>query len=158
VSAPRTFRALLGAAVLLVTAALLGSLGSGPAAAAKSPPPPAAAKPSSPPQAAPFTADQAYQGRFTFIAQCAECHGGDLHGQFGPALQGPDSNVPWQTPKAVWAYMTVHMPVGNAGGLPQRDYLNIMAFIMQSNGRRAGRAELSPAAIGADPAALDQTR
>jgi mono/diheme cytochrome c family protein len=130
----------------LAAAALLGALGWALAAAAK----PVPAMPAS------FTADQAWQGRFTYIAQCAECHGGDLHGHFGPALQGPDSNIPWQTPKLVWAYMTVHMPVGNAGGLPQRDYLDVMAFIMRANGRQAGRSALTPAAIAADPAPLDQ--
>ena len=147
----------------LVAAAFAASLSSALAAATKAPPrtvaPPAHAAPQPPPPvAASFTADQAWQGRFDYIQACGECHGGDLHGYFGPPLQGPDSNVPWQTPKAVWAYMRVHMPVGNAGGLPQREYLGIMAFIMQANGRRPGRDALSPAAIAADPAPLDQPR
>lgn len=144
------------AATILAAATLLGALGHAPPAGAR--PPARRPAPAPPAGAASFTADQAYQGRFTFIAQCAECHGGDLQGHFGPPLQGPDSNVPWQTPKNIWSYMTVHMPVGNAGGLPQRDYLNVMAFLMQSNGRRPGRAELSAAAIATDPAALDGTR
>jgi hypothetical protein len=36
-----------------------------------------------------------------------------LSGQFRPALAGPHSNVPWQTPAAVYPYMTTEMPVGN---------------------------------------------
>jgi mono/diheme cytochrome c family protein len=152
VSAPHALRA------ALVAAALAGSLGTALAAGTKPPPRAAAPKPAAPAGTASFTADQAWQGRFDYIARCAECHGGDLHGYFGPALQGPDSNVPWQTPKAVWTYMTVHMPAGDAGALPQKQYLEIMAFLMQSNGRRAGRAALTPAAIAADPAALDEAR
>ncbi len=153
-SAPHALRAALAAA------ALAGAVSSGLAASAKAPPRATAPKQAAPKPvsggAASFTADQAWQGRFGYIARCAQCHGGDLHGYFGPALQGPDSNVPWQTPKQVWTYMTVHMPAGDAGALPQKQYLEIMAYLMQSSGRRAGRAALTPAAIAADPAALDE--
>jgi mono/diheme cytochrome c family protein len=108
------------------------------------------------PAPASFTAAQAYQGRFAYIQNCAECHGGDLGGQFGPALVGPHSNVPWQTPQAFYSYMTVQMPVGNAGGLSQADYLNIAAFVLQSNGRHAGAKRLTVTAIANDTAALDE--
>jgi mono/diheme cytochrome c family protein len=105
-----------------------------------------------------FTTAQAYQGRFAYIQNCAECHGGDLGGQFGPALAGPHSNVPWQTPEAVYSYMTQQMPVGNAGGLSTADYLNITAFVLQSNGRRGGAKRLTLSAIANDTAALDAAR
>jgi mono/diheme cytochrome c family protein len=111
-----------------------------------------------PPTLASFTTAQAYQGRFAYIQNCAECHGGDLGGQFGPALAGPHSNVPWQTPEAVYSYMTQQMPVGNAGGLSTADYLNITAFVLQSNGRRGGAKRLTLSAIANDTAALDAAR
>jgi mono/diheme cytochrome c family protein len=117
---------------------------------------PAAA--TAPPGPAPFTSEQAYQGRFDYIHDCGECHAGDLGGQFGPALRGPDSNVPWQTPAAVWSFMTQQMPVGNAGGLPQSEYIDIEAFLLQQNGRKPGRERLTAAAIQADPLALDGTK
>lgn len=110
------------------------------------------------PALASFTAAQAYQGRFAYIQHCGECHGGDLGGQFGPALAGPHSNVQWQTPGAFYSYMTVQMPVGNAGGLSQTDYLNIAAFVLQSNGRHGGAKRLTVNAITSDTAALDQSR
>jgi mono/diheme cytochrome c family protein len=105
-----------------------------------------------------FTTAQAYQGRFAYIQHCGECHGGDLGGQFGPALAGPHSNVQWQTPGAFYSYMTVQMPVGNAGGLTQTDYLNIAAFVLQSNGRHASAKRLTVNAITNDTAPLDQSQ
>ncbi len=110
------------------------------------------------PGPASFTSAQAYQGRFDYIQECGECHAGELGGQFGPALRGPDSNVPWQTPAAVWSFMTAQMPVGNAGGLSQAEYLDIEAFLLQQNGRKPGRERLTLAAIEADPDPLDADR
>ncbi len=132
-------------------AALIGAASAGSAFAAGSRLP---ARPS----VASFTAAQAYRGRFAYIENCAECHGGDLGGQFGPALAGPHSNVPWQTPGAFYSYMTQQMPVGNAGGLSQTDYVNIAAFVFQSNGRHAGAKRLTVNAITNDTAALDESR
>ncbi len=125
--------------------AIAGSLGSALAAGSK---------PAAPPRVS-YTAGQAWQGRFAYIQNCAECHAGDLHGYHGPALAGDGSNVPWQTPLAVWQYLTVQMPVGNAGGLSQRDYLDIMAFILRSNGMRPGRAALTKDAIARDTTPID---
>jgi mono/diheme cytochrome c family protein len=110
------------------------------------------------PAVATYTVSQAYQGRFAYIENCAECHGGDLTGNFGPALAGPHSNIPWQTPEQVYSYMTSQMPVGNAGGLSQRDYLDIEAFILESNGRRAANKPLTLAGIMRDPTHLDGSR
>lgn len=107
------------------------------------------------PRLASFTASQAYAGRFSYIQQCAECHGGDLGGQFGPALAGPHSNVPWQTPGAFYSYMKQQMPVGNAGGLSSTDYVNITAFVLQSNGRHASDTQLTVHAIMGDTQTLD---
>lgn len=135
----------LGTAVLLLSANARG-------AATKSSPTKAAPGPAS------FTSAQAYRGRFDYIHDCGECHAGDLGGQFGPALRGPDSNLPWQTPAAVWSFMTQQMPVGNAGGLPQSEYLDIEAFLLQQNGRKPGHERLTIAAIAADPLALDGTK
>jgi hypothetical protein len=54
--------------------------------------------------------------------------------------------------------MTVQMPVGNAGGLTQTDYLNIAAFVLQSNGRHASAKRLTVNAITNDTAPLDQSQ
>ncbi len=54
--------------------------------------------------------------------------------------------------------MTQQMPVGNAGGLSQIDYLNIAAFVLQSNGRHRGAKRLTIQAITNDASELDESR
>jgi hypothetical protein len=41
--------------------------------------------------------------------------------------------------------MTAHMPMGNAGGLSDQDYADIMAFLLQANGLHPGSQPLIPA-------------
>ena len=93
-----------------------------------------------------FTDAQATRGQGAYNANCALCHGADLGGVFAPALNGPDSNIQWQTVGAVYGYMTVTMPAGNAGGLPAKDYADIMAFLLKAHGHKAGTAALTPSA------------
>jgi hypothetical protein len=45
----------------------------------------------------------------------------------------------------VYSYMTAHMPMGNAGGLSDQDYADIMAFLLQANGLHPGSQPLIPA-------------
>ncbi len=106
------------------------------------------------PLAASYTADQAYRGRLDYYESCAECHGAKLEGVFGPALAGGDDNLQYQTVKDVYAYMSAHMPHGNPEGLPQDQYVAIMAFIMQSHGLAPGARTLTKTAIDADATLL----
>jgi len=97
-----------------------------------------------------FTAAQASSGRATYMAQCSYCHGADLAGVAAPALAGSGSNVPFQSPGAIYGYTSVYMPAGNAGGLKQDDYVNITAFLMQQNGRSPSGTPLTLKAINDD--------
>jgi mono/diheme cytochrome c family protein len=110
------------------------------------------------PHAASYTAKQAYAGRLDYYQSCAECHGGKLEGVFGPALAGGDDNLEYQAVKDVYGYMAAHMPHGNPEGLPQEQYVAIMAFLMQSHGRAAGTKPLTKAAIDADTTLLGDGR
>lgn len=105
-----------------------------------------------------FTADQVSRGRLSYIQQCSICHGGDLGGFSAPALAGPNSNIQWLTPGDVWGYMTVYMPPSNAGALSQSQYLDIMAFLMQQNGRHADGTSLVVQAIQRDPLTMSPER
>jgi polar amino acid transport system substrate-binding protein len=96
-----------------------------------------------------FTAAQVAHGRTIYYGKCAMCHGAALEGISGPALKGPDSNLQEQTVSAVYGYLTTEMPVGNAGGLPSKDYVDIMAFLLYSNGRHAASKPLTVAALKA---------
>ncbi|HTU82566.1 MAG TPA: c-type cytochrome [Candidatus Acidoferrales bacterium] len=96
------------------------------------------------PPAPSYTVLQAHHGQTLYYEQCAECHGGMLEGQIGPALAGGDGNVQWETVSYVWTYVTAHMPAGNAGGLSLSDYADILAFLLQEHGHVPGRARLTP--------------
>jgi mono/diheme cytochrome c family protein len=97
-----------------------------------------------------YTSAQAWRGRLDFYQNCAECHGGNLGGVTGPALAGPDGNLQWQTGKDIYAEISVEMPVGDGGGLPVGEYVDIMAFLYQQHHKPAGNKPLDVRAIEAD--------
>jgi mono/diheme cytochrome c family protein len=103
-----------------------------------------------PPARVSFTQAQANRGKTAYMVNCSACHGADLGGQYGPALAGPNTNISWQTGADVWGYTTEMMPVGNAGGLSQTDYLDIVAYILQQNGQHPGKRPLTAATISHD--------
>ncbi len=90
-----------------------------------------------------FTAEQANKGQILFYENCAECHGAQLEGNAGPALDATHGNVQWETVSFVFSYMSAFMPAGNAHGLPPDDYLNIMAFLLKAHGHHPGAAALT---------------
>ncbi len=106
------------------------------------------------PRHASYTADQAVRGRLAYIQNCGECHGGDLAGQFGPALAGPNGRTQYESGAAVYGYTIAHMPNGNAGALPQDEYLDIMAYIYERNGVAAGARALTAQTVARDDVAL----
>jgi mono/diheme cytochrome c family protein len=102
------------------------------------------------PRHASYQVDQAKRGALEYIQNCGECHGGALGGNFGPALAGPASRTQFESGASVYSYMTAHMPNGNAGALPQDEYLDIMAFIYERNGIPSGPRPLTAKTIAAD--------
>lgn len=86
-----------------------------------------------------YTAAQAVQGKTLYYGKCAQCHGAKLEGISGPALKGSDANLKQQTVSGVYGYLTVNMPMGNAGGLPKGDYVKLMAFLLSVNGVPASK-------------------
>ncbi len=110
-----------------------------------------------PPSAGPFTAEQANAGRAAFQTNCAGCHGTDLMGY--PPLAGPAFIGSWSTrnTRDLFGLIQTTMPTDRPGALPADTYLNIIAFILQSNGRTPGTTPLTAATSvvigGAAPAA-----
>ncbi len=96
--------------------------------------------------AGPFTAQQADAGRAAYQANCSGCHAADLSG-IGNAL--PLSGLPFtgswgnRTVGDLIGFMEGAMPPTNPGGLGEQNYLAITAFILQSNGARAGNQALA---------------
>lgn len=132
------------AAIAAVVVVSLLALRYASASAAGTPPPPL-----------PSYADrQARVGQTLYYENCAECHGASLEGNFGPALAGADGNLQWDTVSYVYNYVTAHMPAGNAGGLSQKEYVEIMAFLLKAHGVAPGANELTAASANASKAML----
>lgn len=130
--------------------------------------------------AGPFTAEQAAAGRTAYTANCSGCHMTDLGGRNeAPQLAGSNFFSGWGTRNVNELYTLIRttMPPGTAGNLGDANYLNITAYILQSNGAvpgtqplaagattvirsiSTGRANVSgaPAAASAAPAGLTVT-
>src|SRR5262245_5949042 len=87
-----------------------------------------------------YTSAQATAGRATYQMQCASCHQPDLKGQGDAApLAGAEFMAAWgmRSPRELLAFMQLTMPPASPGGLSQEQYVNIAAFILQSNGAPA---------------------
>src|SRR5579863_4036521 len=96
----------------------------------------------------PYTQAQADAGRTAYQANCAGCHGPDLSGRNDAAqLAGSLFMGSWggRTTKDLLGFMQGSMPPGNPGGLGEATYLNIAAFILESNGARPGTQPLTAA-------------
>jgi alcohol dehydrogenase (cytochrome c) len=91
-----------------------------------------------PPAAPPFTAAQAAEGRTAYEANCASCHGTDLMGV--PPLAGPNFIGGWSSRSTRQLFDAIRstMPSDRPGALPEQTYLNIVAYILQANGRSPG--------------------
>ena len=90
------------------------------------------------------TTAQATAGQATYQANCASCHLADLAGRNeAPPLAGPNFMTTWRgrTTRDLIEYMQATMPPGQPSLSPD-DYVNIAAFILQSNGAVAGTQPL----------------
>jgi len=96
--------------------------------------------------AGPFTAQQADAGRAAYQQSCSGCHAADLSG-IGHAL--PLAGLPFtsswgnRTAGDLVGFMEGAMPPNNPVGLGEQNYLNIAAFVLQSNGARPGNQPLT---------------
>jgi mono/diheme cytochrome c family protein len=95
-----------------------------------------------------FTAAQAKQGNDAYQASCSGCHGSDLHATDPEAvdLTGPAFRAKWNGKTLQERFETIRdtMPPGNANTLGDKTYMDIVAFILQSNEFPAGNQELVP--------------
>src|ERR1700732_1748045 len=94
-----------------------------------------------------YTAAQATAGRAVYQASCASCHNADLSGLNAPALAGLQFTGSWgeRTTADLVAFMAGGLPPDNPGSLVEAAYLNLAAFILDTNGARAGNQPLTAA-------------
>lgn len=97
-----------------------------------------------------FTAEQATRGQQQFNSNCGSCHGMQLEGGVGPALKGVDFLGNWGTAGGIYDYFSVAMPPTAPGKLGTPVYVDILAYILSTNGLAAGSEELT-----ADPAVMN---
>jgi mono/diheme cytochrome c family protein len=97
-----------------------------------------------------YTEAQAARGKEAYMKACAECHMPDLAGhEYAGALAGFGFQLKWQDASLAEVYGRIRtMPLGRGGTLPGQEYLDITAFVLQSNGYPAGSDELVAAVAG----------
>ena len=95
-----------------------------------------------PPQ---FTAVQAEAGKASYNANCAVCHGNTLmNGTFGPPLAGEYFKKSWSGRTVGQFYERAKtMPPSAPNSLPSETYRNIVAYILQVHGVKAGNGQLA---------------
>lgn len=91
-----------------------------------------------------YTPAQASRGEASYTQYCVNCHKPDLDGIEG-AMKGDffmerrrEDNL-----ETFFIDIKATMPRGNPGGLPDRTYADIIAYILKSNSFPAGNSELS---------------
>lgn len=92
-----------------------------------------------------FTTEQADAGRSAYAKHCASCHMPDLSGDNErPPLAGASFMTTWgaRSTKDFVAYLSGTMPYG-APALDADTYKALTAYILRSNGARAGDQPLS---------------
>lgn len=126
-----TPRFLRGGASWLLLGALVGFVGSADGAGAQSPDETRTTLDGV------YTTEQAERGRQTYIQVCAECHVLDWYtGEIVRAWEGaPLYNL--------FEVISTTMPQNNPGSLPRRQYVDMLAYILELNGMPPGDAELS---------------
>src|SRR4029453_17515996 len=102
------------------------------------------------PAAASFTAAQATSGRAAYDQNCAGCHGPAGRNGSAPVLAGPDFFGGWSTRPVRDLISTIRssMPSDRPGQLREEVYLDIVAYILQVNGRTAGDQMLTVNSAG----------
>jgi mono/diheme cytochrome c family protein len=95
-----------------------------------------------------FTAAQAARGGAVYARSCAECHGQNLEGKTSTALTSSRFTTKWadgkHTVDDLYFVIRTQMPYGSPGTLTNQQYIDIVAFVLQKNGYRAGGKELAP--------------
>lgn len=102
-----------------------------------------------------FTAAQAARGEERYKASCSSCHAEDLLGGSGPALVGEVFYQRWNDQTVSDLLLTVRqtMPQDSPDSLGTAGYVDLLAFLLKSNGAPAGSTELPQ-----DQAALKDLR
>jgi mono/diheme cytochrome c family protein len=92
-----------------------------------------------------YTTAQAERGKSNFLSgRCGGCHQLDLSGDRGPALKGEAFLSHWEngSVNALFKKISETMPPNAANETTDEAKVDIIAFLLQSNGFPAGKSEL----------------
>ena len=101
-----------------------------------------------PVQAGIYTTAQAARGETVYNQKCAACHGTRLEGSTSSALAGARFMAKWgqgnRNVDELYFITRTQMPYGSPNTLSQQQYIDVVAYILKSNGYAAGTRELAP--------------
>jgi hypothetical protein len=91
-----------------------------------------------------YTSAQAERGKTNFAGSCARCHLADLSGGTGPSLKGERFITAWQDESLYRLFTKIRdtMPPNFGTTLTEDAKLDVITYILQSNGFPAGATEL----------------
>ncbi len=95
-----------------------------------------------------YTSEQARNGKAAYAAACSACHQESLSGDtISPALVGDDFRSSWdsQTLRKPYSRIISTMPVDNPGTLAEKTVLDIVAYLLETNGFPGGTSALERA-------------
>ena len=92
-----------------------------------------------------YTTAQAERGRTSFNASCLRCHGDKLQGNTAPALSGDRFFTTWggEPIASLFAKIRDTMPPNFGTSIDDQVKLDIVAYILQTNGYPTGSGELT---------------
>ena len=92
-----------------------------------------------------FTPEQSKRGEAVYNANCVMCHQPDLGGKEPvPELAGDKFLAHWLNHKVseLFTRVSTTMPQGKPGSLTHDQYIDVISFILDSNGFKSGTTEL----------------
>jgi len=91
-----------------------------------------------------YSEAQAARGKAEYDKNCSKCHLGNLRGAGNaPSLSGESFLGDYYTVGDLFSKVSMSMPADNVHGLGSEIYLNIIAFLLRSNGLPPGNSDLN---------------
>src|SRR4051794_32097959 len=77
--------------------------------------------------------DQVAAGAATYATWCASCHGSELEGGRGSALDAA-TLASYRSADRLVRFVRISMPQDDPGSLSEQEYYDVVAFLLDANG------------------------
>ena len=98
-----------------------------------------------------LTDAQVARGAAVFEQSCSTCHGPNGNDGFATPLKGPGTLVRFASTRELYDYTSTTMPLAAEGSLTQRQYLDVIGWLLVQRGQPSGAAELTLATLDVTP-------